>query len=94
MAAMLADKSPRNLERCVVASVLSEGRRTWGQVPGQAHAQVVPGPEGGGSAGPGGSVHAGPGGWLPAGPGLGVGGVGGLAGVAASTCLGIKSLCR
>lgn len=88
---MLADKSPRNLERCVVASVLSEGRRTWGQVPGQAHAQVVPGPEGRGSAGPGGSVHAGPGGWLPAGPGLGVGG---LAGVAASTCLGIKSLCR
>lgn len=88
---MLADKSPRNLERCVVASVLSEGRRTWGQVPGQAHAQVVPGPEGGGSAGPGGSVHAGPGGWLPAGPGLGVGG---LAGMAASTCLGIKSLCR
>lgn len=88
---MLADKSPRNLERCVVASVLCEGRRTWGQVPGQAHAQVVPGPEGGGSAGPGGSVHADPGGWLPAGPGLGVGG---LAGVAASTCLGIKSLCR
>lgn len=72
---MLADKSPCNLERCVVVSVVSEGRRTWGQVSGQAHAQVVPGPEGGGSAGPGGSVHTGPGEWLPAGPGLGVDGL-------------------
>lgn len=91
MAAVLADKSPCNLERCVVASVVSEGRRTWGKVPGQEHVQVVPGPEGDGSAGPGGCVHTGPGCWLPAGPGLGAAG---LASVAASTFLGIKSLCR